>query len=82
MYAAKVKKTNMFEWTQERTLVITNNALYNIHKKSIKRVIEFKDIIFLLSALLVGQLRYHCLALFDETKALKDLWRVACSVRR
>ena len=45
VYAAKVKKTNMFEWTQERTLVITNNALYNIHKKSIKRVIEFKDII-------------------------------------
>ena len=33
VYAAKVKKTNMFEWTQERTLVITNNALYNIHKK-------------------------------------------------
>ena len=45
MYASKVKKTNMFEWTQERTLVITNNALYNIHKKSIKRVIEFKDVI-------------------------------------
>ena len=44
--------------------------------------IEFEDMNFLLSALLVGQLRYHCLALFDETKALKDLWRVACSVRR
>ena len=34
--------------------------------------IEFEDVNFLLSALLVGQLRYHCLALFDETKALKD----------
>ena len=35
----------MFEWTQERTLVITSNALFNIHKKSIKRVIMFKDVI-------------------------------------
>lgn len=40
LYASKVKKTNMFEWTQERTLVITNRALYNIHKKNIKRVIR------------------------------------------
>jgi hypothetical protein len=32
LFADKVKKTNMFEWTQERTLVITNVALYNIHK--------------------------------------------------
>lgn len=44
LYASKVKKTNMFEWTQERTLVITNNALYNIHKKSIKRMIRISDI--------------------------------------
>lgn len=44
LYADKVKKTNMFEWTQERTLVITNVALYNIHKKEVKRTIFIKDI--------------------------------------
>lgn len=44
LYANKVKKTNMFDWTQERTLAITDNAIYNIHKKSIKRCIHFKDI--------------------------------------
>jgi hypothetical protein len=44
LYANMVKKTNMFEWTQERTLVITNQALYNIHKKKIKRVIMIAEI--------------------------------------
>lgn len=39
-----VKKTNMFQWTQERLLCITNNGLYNIHKKKIKRVIQIQDI--------------------------------------
>jgi hypothetical protein len=24
LFADKIKKTNMFDWTQERTLVITN----------------------------------------------------------
>ena len=44
LYANTVKKTNMFEWTQERTLVITDQALYNIHKKKIKRVISIVEI--------------------------------------
>lgn len=37
LFADKIKKTNMFDWTQERTLVITNQAVYNIHKKEVKR---------------------------------------------
>jgi len=44
LFADKVKKTNMFDWTQERTLAITDNALYNIHKKSIKRCIRIDTI--------------------------------------
>lgn len=44
LFADKVKKTNMFEWTQERTLVITNHAVYNIHKKDVKRCILIRDI--------------------------------------
>lgn len=44
IFADKIKKTNMFEWTQERTLVITNFAIYNIHKKDIKRQISIKDV--------------------------------------
>lgn len=44
LFADKVKKTNMFEWTQERTLVVTNSAIYNFHKKEVKRTIDIKDI--------------------------------------
>ena len=34
----------MYEWTQERTLVITNKGVYNIHKYQIKRNIQIGDI--------------------------------------
>ena len=34
----------MFDWTQERTFVVTHFAIYNIHKKTIKRKIYIKDI--------------------------------------
>jgi len=44
LFADKIKKTNMYEWTQERTLVITSENVYNIHKKSIKRVISILSI--------------------------------------
>lgn len=44
LFADKVKKTNSFEWTQERTLLVTNNAIYNIHKKSVKRTISLNII--------------------------------------
>ena len=44
IFADKVKKTNMFEWTQERILVLTTVGLYNIHKKEVKRKIMIEDI--------------------------------------
>ena len=44
VYAAMVKKINMFGWSQERMLAITDNCIYNIHKKQIKRVIQINDI--------------------------------------
>lgn len=34
----------MYEWTQERTLVVTSDNIYNIHKKSIKRTINIRDV--------------------------------------
>lgn len=43
LFADKVKKTNMFDWTQERTLAITNVAIYNVHKKECKRRIPLSD---------------------------------------
>lgn len=39
-----VKKINLYDWSQERMLAITDKAIYNVYKKKIKRRIEIKDI--------------------------------------
>ena len=44
VYAALVKKINQFEWSQERMIAITNNAIFKIHREKIKRVITIIDI--------------------------------------
>jgi len=44
IYASMVKKINMYGWSQERMVAITNRAIYNIHKKKIKREIAIADI--------------------------------------
>ena len=44
VYANNIKKTNSWGMSQVRTLAITNNAIYNIHSKKIKRSIMIKDI--------------------------------------
>ena len=44
LYTSMVKKINMYGWSQERMIAITNRAIYNIHKKKIKREIAIADI--------------------------------------
>lgn len=44
LFADKIKKTNLYNWEQERVIVITINGIYNIHKKSIKRKLDFAKI--------------------------------------
>ena len=44
MFTDKVKKINMFGWTQERTLMITNEKIYNIKNKKAKRKIKIADL--------------------------------------
>mmetsp|Transcript_46425 Transcript_46425/g.61485 ORF Transcript_46425/g.61485 Transcript_46425/m.61485 type:complete len:100 (+) Transcript_46425:53-352(+) len=44
VYAAMVKKINLYDWSQERMLVITDQGIYNVYKKKIKRKIEIRDI--------------------------------------
>ena len=39
-----VKKINLYDWSQERMLVITDAGIYNVYKKKIKRKIEIKEI--------------------------------------
>lgn len=35
----KIKKINMFNWVQERMLIVTTEHIYNIKKNKIKRKI-------------------------------------------
>lgn len=44
LFADKIMKTNMFGWQQERIIVITLEGIYNIHKKQIKRKLDFNKI--------------------------------------
>lgn len=39
LFSDKVKKINMFNWVQERCLVVTNEKIYNLKKNKIKRAI-------------------------------------------
>lgn len=43
VFSDKIKKINQNEWTQDRELVITNDKIFNIHKKKCKREINIKD---------------------------------------
>lgn len=44
LFADKLKKINQYEWSQERTLVITSDALYNISKKEMRRRVNLDKI--------------------------------------
>ncbi len=44
LFSDKVKKINMFDWVQERRLVITNEKVYNFKKNKIKRFISIHTI--------------------------------------
>ena len=37
LWADKVQKINMFGWNQTRMLILTDQALYNVHSKKVKR---------------------------------------------
>jgi hypothetical protein len=42
LFADKIKKINMFDWTQERIFIITTERIYNIKKQKIKRQIQVR----------------------------------------
>ena len=44
MYSNSVKKINRFFMTQERTIAVTNKAIYNINNKQLKRKILIENI--------------------------------------
>ena len=44
LFSSKIKKINMFNWVQERILIITETKVYNFKKKAVKRAIQIEAI--------------------------------------
>ena len=44
-FSDKIFKINKYGWKQERVVLITDKAIYNLKKLSLKRRIDFKTII-------------------------------------
>ena len=44
-YADLITKVNHYGMNQERTIMLTDKALYNMKKKTLKRRIEYKEIL-------------------------------------
>jgi len=51
LFSANVYKWNRFLIKQERTIVVTNQNVYNFHKKKIRRHVNIKDLAGLTKAL-------------------------------
>lgn len=51
MFSANVHKWNKYSMKQERTLVVTNNTIYNFHKKKLRRSVIIKELQGLTKAL-------------------------------
>ena len=45
VYTTKVMKPNKQELMQERTIVITDKHIYNVHKGQVKRVLDIGDLL-------------------------------------
>lgn len=44
LFSDKIKKINMYEWAQERIIIITSEKVYNIKHNKIKRTILISKI--------------------------------------
>lgn len=60
LYSQKVVKINKYGFEQWRNLIITNKALYNFEKKSLKRRIDIVDIMGITSNKLTEEFVIHC----------------------
>jgi hypothetical protein len=67
VFSGKVKKFNPYDWLQERTLVITNHAIYNFNGKSLQRKIFVKNLkgVTKSTATEAGEFVMHCQSEYD-----------------
>jgi serum/glucocorticoid-regulated kinase 2 len=59
-FSDKIFKINKYGWKQERVVLITDKAIYNLKKLSLKRRIDFKTIIGITLSKLSDEFVIHC----------------------
>ena len=59
-FSDKIFKINKYGWKQERNVLITDKAIYNLKKLSLKRRIDFKTIIGITLSKLTDEFVIHC----------------------
>jgi serum/glucocorticoid-regulated kinase 2 len=59
LFTDKVTKTNRFGFSQERIIMVTNKAIYNLKKKSLKRRIEIASILGITISKLTDEFVIH-----------------------
>jgi serine/threonine protein kinase len=59
-FSDKILKINKHNWKQERNILITDKAIYNLKKLSLKRRIDFKTVIGISLSKLSDEFVIHC----------------------
>ena len=67
LFSDRVKKINMYDWVQDRVIVITNEKVYNFKKTKIKRAIHIQKISGITKTLVQGKSEFvvHVLSEYD-----------------
>ena len=60
LFTDKISKINKYGWSQERNIIITNKAIYNLKKTKQKRRIDFKTIIGITFSKVSDEFVIHC----------------------
>ena len=59
-FSDKINKINKYNWTQERNIIITNRAIYNLKKLSLKRRIDLRALIGITISRSSEEFVLHC----------------------
>jgi hypothetical protein len=59
LFSDKVTKTNRFGFSQERNIIVTNKAVYNLKKKTLKRRIDLGAILGITISKLTDEFVIH-----------------------
>jgi len=60
IYSQKIKKINHYDKQQDRNIVITNKAIYNLKKTTLKRRIDLNDVKGITSSRITDEFVIHC----------------------